>query len=161
MVDRWDWKIYFCLYSLSDYLGRSYKVECVFRSSVVSILPYAEFRPNGHRKDAPYFTDENFSKIEKSPWAGLKRTKKPVCKVGCVFPMVIVSSLPDPESGPSYHREDATHFILMFGVSLEFAENRVLDQAIFSGSGFWRKWKSSNYSINRWFTFWKSSRNKK
>ena len=82
-------------------------------------------------------------------------------KVGCGFPMVVVSILPDPVSGPGYHREDATHFILIFGVSLVFGQNRVLDQAIFSGSGFWRKWKSSNYSINRWFTFWKSSRNKK
>lgn len=32
-------------------------------------------------------------------------------KVVCVFPMVGVSLLPHPESGPNYHRVDALHFI--------------------------------------------------
>ena len=62
--------------------------------------------------------------------------KKTGCKVGRVFAMVVVSILPDPVSGPGYHREDATHFIHIFGFSLGFGQNRVLDQAIFSGSGF-------------------------
>ena len=112
-------------------------------------------------KTHPTLQIENFSKIEKSQSRWVGHLTKPGYKVRCVFPMAVVSILIHPEFRPNYHREDATHFILIFGVSLEFAENRVLDQAIFSGSGFWRKWKSSNYSINRWFTFWKSSRNKK
>ena len=33
-------------------------------------------------------------------------------KVGCVFPMVVVSILPHAEFGPNDHREDASHFIL-------------------------------------------------
>ena len=32
------------------------KVECVFSLIVISILPHAEFGPNGHGKDAPHFT---------------------------------------------------------------------------------------------------------
>ena len=32
-------------------------------------------------------------------------------KVGCVFPMVIVSIVPHAEFGPNDHREDASHFI--------------------------------------------------
>ena len=31
-------------------------------------------------------------------------------KVGCVFPMVVVSILPHAEFGPNDHREDAPHF---------------------------------------------------
>ena len=31
-------------------------------------------------------------------------------KVGCVFPMIIVSILPQAEIGPNDHREDASHF---------------------------------------------------
>ena len=33
-------------------------------------------------------------------------------KVGCVFPMVVVSILPHAEIGPNDHREDALHFIV-------------------------------------------------
>ena len=36
---------------------------------------------------------------------------KIIYKVGCVFPMVIVSILPHAEFGPNDHREDAPHFI--------------------------------------------------
>ena len=32
-------------------------------------------------------------------------------KVGCVFPMVVVSILPNAEIGPNDHGEDAPHFI--------------------------------------------------
>ena len=31
-------------------------------------------------------------------------------KVGCVFPMVVVSILPHAEFGPNDHRKDALHF---------------------------------------------------
>ena len=31
------------------------KVGCVFSMVIVSILPHAEFGPNDHREDAPYF----------------------------------------------------------------------------------------------------------
>ena len=31
-------------------------------------------------------------------------------KVGCVFPMIVVSLLPHAKVGPNDHREDATHF---------------------------------------------------
>ena len=31
-------------------------VECVFPVVVVSMLPHAEFGPNDHQEDAPYFT---------------------------------------------------------------------------------------------------------
>ena len=33
------------------------KVECVFEMVIVSILPYAKFGPNDHRKDTPRFID--------------------------------------------------------------------------------------------------------
>ena len=32
------------------------KVGCIFPMVVVSILPQAEFGPNDHQEDAPYFT---------------------------------------------------------------------------------------------------------
>ena len=35
-----------------------------------------------------------------------------IIKVGCVFPMVGVSLLPDAEFGSNDHREDAPHFNL-------------------------------------------------
>ena len=33
------------------------------------------------------------------------------CKVGCVFPMVVVSIQPHLEFGPNDHRDDTPHFI--------------------------------------------------
>ena len=36
-----------------------------------------------------------------------------VSKVGCVFPIVVVSILPHAEFGPNEHREDASHLIIL------------------------------------------------
>ena len=41
------------------------------------------------------------------------------CKVGRVFPMVVVSILPHAEFGPNDHREDAPHFITELDVNGE------------------------------------------
>ena len=35
-------------------------------------------------------------------------------KVGCVFPIVVASTLPHVEFGPNYDREDASHFIKIY-----------------------------------------------
>ena len=43
---------------------------------------------------------------------GFKLRKSASAKVGCVFPMVVVSILPHAEFGPNDHREDAPHFTL-------------------------------------------------
>ena len=46
------------------------------------------------------------------PILRLKQTLllKPVSKVGCVFPMAIVSTMPHAGFGPNDHLEDAPHF---------------------------------------------------
>ena len=47
---------------------------------------------------------------------GFSLFSHPIAKVGCVFPMVVVSLLPHAEFGPNDHLEDATHFICSQGV---------------------------------------------
>ena len=39
-----------------------------------------------------------------------------IIKVGCVFPVVVVSILPYADLGPNYHREDAPHFTIFINV---------------------------------------------
>ena len=48
---------------------------------------------------------------------------KKVCKVGCVFPMVVVSILPHAKFGPRDHREHAPHF-----TSLSFQYKSMLNR---------------------------------
>lgn len=41
--------------TLSDHFCKLNKVGCVFAMVIVSILPHAEFGPNKHQEDGPYF----------------------------------------------------------------------------------------------------------
>ena len=54
---------------------------------------------------------------------GTTKNVDPENKVGCVFPMVVVSILPHTEFGPNDHREDASHFILKYKLTIPFAIN--------------------------------------
>ena len=40
-------------------------------------------------------------------------------KVGCIYPMVVVSILPHAEFGPNEHQEEAHHFIFLKFVMLK------------------------------------------
>ena len=48
---------------------------------------------------------------EKKSFIEISIPNYPFNKVGCIFPMVVVSILPRAEFGPKDHREDALHFI--------------------------------------------------
>lgn len=46
-------------------------------------------------------------------------------KVGCVFPVAVISILPQAESGPYHHREDAPHFSKILSISLLVVEIQI------------------------------------
>ena len=50
----------------------------------------------------------------------------PYTKVGCVFPMVVISLLPHAELGLDDHREDALHFNISVYISMKDRSSVVL-----------------------------------
>ena len=60
---------------------------------------------------------------------------KIIYKVGCVFPMVIVSILPHAEFGPNDHRENPPHFICVTLDSYFILEKQFFEKIVFFNLG--------------------------